>query len=421
MERQAALRKFLFIAIFVCAFYNGVYGRRASHQEINMKLKTLNKPASKTIKSEDGDIIDCVDIYKQPAFDHPALRNHKIQMKPSVEFVSKKTNSPTDGSSKPITSQTWSKSGGCPVGTVPIRRVSKEDLRRASSLSQFGRKTPQVYDFRDKANQLKANNINGTAEKSYNPRPKNRSEAILIATGNYLGAQSDINTWNPQGVQCSDYSSAQIWLLAGYPEISESIEAGWMVNPAVFGDTRTRLFTYWTNDAYSKTGCINLLCSGFVQISTKVALGATIDPVSSISSTQYHMSISINLDPDSGNWWLTYNEFVLGYWPGTLFQDLRQNATTVQWGGEVYSPNVRMKPHTKTPMGSGDWAYNLYGKACFHTNIRIKDNSWQVKFPKVLVEFSDEKECYSTLLNRKMDKSEPMFYFGGPGQNPRCP
>ncbi|EOA22538.1 hypothetical protein CARUB_v10003192mg [Capsella rubella] len=354
MERQAALRKFLFIAIFVCAFYNGVYGRRASHQEINMKLKTLNKPASKTIKSEDGDIIDCVDIYKQPAFDHPALRNHKIQMKPSVEFVSKKTNSPTDGSSKPITSQTWSKSGGCPVGTVPIRRVSKEDLRRASSLSQFGRKTPQVYDFRDKANQLKANNINGTAEKSYNPRPKNRSEAILIATGNYLGAQSDINTWNPQGVQCSDYSSAQIWLLAGYPEISESIEAGWM-------------------------------------------------------------------DPDSGNWWLTYNEFVLGYWPGTLFQDLRQNATTVQWGGEVYSPNVRMKPHTKTPMGSGDWAYNLYGKACFHTNIRIKDNSWQVKFPKVLVEFSDEKECYSTLLNRKMDKSEPMFYFGGPGQNPRCP
>lgn len=30
-------------------------------------------------QSEDGDIIDCVDINKQPAFDHPLLKNHKIQ------------------------------------------------------------------------------------------------------------------------------------------------------------------------------------------------------------------------------------------------------------------------------------------------------------------------------------------------------
>jgi len=30
-------------------------------------------------ESEDGDIIDCVDIYEQPAFDHPALKNHTIK------------------------------------------------------------------------------------------------------------------------------------------------------------------------------------------------------------------------------------------------------------------------------------------------------------------------------------------------------
>ncbi|KAJ8643323.1 hypothetical protein MRB53_005071 [Persea americana] len=47
--------------------------------EIRRELKRLNKPAIKTIKSEDGDIIDCVDIYKQPAFDHPLLKNHTIQ------------------------------------------------------------------------------------------------------------------------------------------------------------------------------------------------------------------------------------------------------------------------------------------------------------------------------------------------------
>ena len=32
------------------------------------------------IQSPDGDIIDCVDIYKQPAFDHPLLKNHTIQV-----------------------------------------------------------------------------------------------------------------------------------------------------------------------------------------------------------------------------------------------------------------------------------------------------------------------------------------------------
>lgn len=48
--------------------------------------------------------------------------------------------------------------------------------------------------------------------------------------GNYLGTQSDINLWNPPRVQDGDYSSGQIWLLAGHPEISESIEAGWVVN-----------------------------------------------------------------------------------------------------------------------------------------------------------------------------------------------
>ncbi|KAL0545529.1 hypothetical protein IC582_015415 [Cucumis melo] len=48
--------------------------------QIENKLKLLNKPSIKTIYSEDGDVIGCVDIYKQPAFDHPLLKNHTIQV-----------------------------------------------------------------------------------------------------------------------------------------------------------------------------------------------------------------------------------------------------------------------------------------------------------------------------------------------------
>jgi hypothetical protein len=34
----------------------------------------------KSLQGKDGDVIDCVDIYQQPAFDSPLLKNHTIQV-----------------------------------------------------------------------------------------------------------------------------------------------------------------------------------------------------------------------------------------------------------------------------------------------------------------------------------------------------
>ncbi|KAG7037748.1 hypothetical protein SDJN02_01379, partial [Cucurbita argyrosperma subsp. argyrosperma] len=85
------------------------------------------------LESEDGDIIDCVDIYKQPAFDHPALKNHTIQMEPDwgVDWkMSVEQNEPF---------QVWQRSGRCPEGTIPIRRVREQDLLRVNSLDSFGK------------------------------------------------------------------------------------------------------------------------------------------------------------------------------------------------------------------------------------------------------------------------------------------
>lgn len=35
-------------------------------------------------QSPDGDIIDCIHISHQPAFDHPFLKDHKIQVPPLI-------------------------------------------------------------------------------------------------------------------------------------------------------------------------------------------------------------------------------------------------------------------------------------------------------------------------------------------------
>nr|XP_009791950.1 PREDICTED: uncharacterized protein LOC104239114 [Nicotiana sylvestris] len=88
-------------------------------------LQQLNLQFSKT---EYGDIYDCVSFYQQPAFDHPLLKNHTYhpQMKPSLSPLKRDKISSTSNSCSRI----GLKDGGCPMGTVPIRRTTKEDLIR---------------------------------------------------------------------------------------------------------------------------------------------------------------------------------------------------------------------------------------------------------------------------------------------------
>ncbi|XP_028803265.1 uncharacterized protein LOC114758389 [Neltuma alba] len=121
---------------------NGQEATSSQKLEVDKLLRKLNKPAVKSIKSPDGDVIDCVSILKQPAFDHPKLKNHKIKMRstfrPEVKIESKMSSK-----SKPIV-QPWHQVGSCPNRTIPIRRTRKEDILRASSIQQFGKNLKTV-------------------------------------------------------------------------------------------------------------------------------------------------------------------------------------------------------------------------------------------------------------------------------------
>ncbi|XP_030477883.2 protein neprosin-like [Cannabis sativa] len=394
---------------------------------IDFKLKLLNKPPLKTIKSSDGDIIDCIDIYKQPAFDHPALKNHTIQIKPSSDLL-ERINDTNSNYSKSVVFQTWQKNGGfCPEGSVPIRRIQRKDLVRLgnSNVGRFGQKNPYVVRHHHNTTLNDTPNavvlLNDTRSVSL-PDLVNRSVALLVTLGyNYIGAQASLNLWNPI-VLANEYSTSQIWLKAGIADTFESIESGWVVNPNLYGDTRTRLFVYWTTDGYVSKGCFDLTCSGFVHTNPNVVLGGSLEPCSSQSGPQYELPITITLDPHVGNWWLKVGQDVaVGYWPGTLFGYLQHSAVMVQWGGEVYSPNVReQKPHTTTAMGSGQFARLLHGEAAYVKGVRIMDYSLSLKYPEWVDTWGDEDYCYSA-FNEVKYGVEPTFYFGGPGRNSLCP
>ncbi|XVE97637.1 hypothetical protein REPUB_Repub03eG0035900 [Reevesia pubescens] len=419
---MAKLISSLFIVLAFSYLSSRVDGKVPSKEtlaDVDMKLKLLNKPAIKTIKSEDGDIIDCVDIHKQPAFDHPAMKNHVIQMRPNFD-VPKDNSSTKNESSKPVVFQTWQRSGSCPKGTIPIRRIRRKDLLRAKSLEHFGRKAPLVFSASNRTDQ-KDNRfvyINNT-KVSLGPIV-NRSAAILVTLGyNYIGAKGDINVWNPNVESADDYSTAQIWVKGGPGDNFESVESGWVVNQNLYGDKLTRFFAYWTKDAYKTTGCFDLICSGFVQTSSEIALGAAINNWSREHGKQYYITVGIYMEPQTSNWWLHFgDDKVVGYWPAASFLFyLNHSSTLVEWGGEVYSPNVKKTPHTKTAMGSGNFASGLWGSACYIDNVRIIDYSLALKYPQWVSTWADEYYCYTAYNYIKAYGVLPVFFFGGPGQH----
>ncbi|KAI4316558.1 hypothetical protein L6164_024531 [Bauhinia variegata] len=390
--------------------------------EVERKLKQLRRHSLKTIQSEDGDIIDCVDIRKQPAFDHPALKDHKIQMAPTRNVSRERTASVKRTKSKMVnlsaeestfinvTSQVWQKSGRCPQGTIPIRRIRKKQLLKAHSIEDYGRKKPSIFHQTAQLNR----DLDSFVRENY-------SKAMLFAVGfRYLGAKADFLVFNPYVETEDEYSTTQVALFNGGSYDHECVEAGWAVNPGVYGDKTTRLFVYWTADGSNTTGCFDLTCPGFVQTSNEIALGAAISPISLPGDLGPSMTIYIYKDPVTSNWWVQYGEKDIGYWPPELFQDIRYNAESVEWAGEVYSTRVGQIPHTKTQMGSGMYPDGTCFDCGTFTRMRVHDNSPFLKIPEFADAYTDEYRCYGAeFMSDYLD--DPIFHYGGPGMSWTCP
>ncbi|KAG8380392.1 hypothetical protein BUALT_Bualt06G0010600 [Buddleja alternifolia] len=396
-------------------------------ERIQKHLDKLNKPPLLTIQSPDGDIIDCVHKRKQPALDHPLLKNHKIQrVAPEMPKAMKmaKTDALKDKANINSSSvdgfkgvwQMWHQKGQrCPKGTVPIRRSTTHDVLRAKSLYDFGKKQtkympPSAAHRRPDA----PNVVSGNGHE--------HAIAYTTASEEVFGAKATINVWNPSIEVVNEFSLSQIWVLSGSFDGSDlnSIEAGWQVSPELYGDSRPRLFTYWTSDSYQATGCYNLLCSGFVQTNSRIAIGAAISPVSAVGGSQYDITILIWKDPKLGNWWMGFGDSTLvGYWPTELFTHLADRATMVEWGGEIVNSRANNE-HTSTQMGSGYFAEEGFAKASYFRNLEIVDSDNSLSSAHDISTLAENTNCYN-IKSSSNNEWGTHFYYGGPGQNPKCP
>ncbi|KAK9292916.1 hypothetical protein L1049_021224 [Liquidambar formosana] len=385
---------------------------------IQRHLEKINKPPLLTIESPDGDIIDCVHKRKQPALDHPLLKNHKIQKvppeRPRAGMVKEEGAREKNRSSGGVRDawQMWHQNGKrCPKGTVPIRRSTVHDVLRAKSLFDFGKKQRGVPLAR-----------RGDAPDVASGNGHEHAIAFTGTSQEVYGAKATINVWDPSIQVVNEFSLSQIWILSGSFDGSDlnSIEAGWQVSPELYGDSRPRLFTYWTSDSYQATGCYNLLCSGFVQTNSRIAIGAAISPVSSVSGSQYDITILLWKDPKLGNWWLGFGDNTLvGYWPAALFTHLSDHATMVEWGGEVVNSRAN-GGHTSTQMGSGHFAEDGFGKASYFRNLEIVDSDNSLSSAQGISILAENANCYD-IKSSYNNEWGTHFYYGGPGNNPQCP
>ncbi|KAI3518131.1 hypothetical protein L1887_06542 [Cichorium endivia] len=393
---------------------------------IQKHLDNLNKPSVFSIQSPDGDFIDCVHKRKQPAFDHPLLKTHKIQRvppeMPKVKSMVEKQDESAGGKSANISQnegyirrgawQMWHQNGQrCPKGTVPVRRSTVHDVLRSNSLYEFGKKRRRNAPLARRADAPDVVSGNG----------HEHAIAYTGTSSEIYGAKATINVWDPKIEVINEFSLSQIWVLSGSFDGSDlnSIEAGWQVSPELYGDSRPRLFTYWTSDAYQATGCYNLLCSGFIQTNSRIAIGAAISPLSAFQGSQFDVTITIWKDPKLGNWWMGFGENTLvGYWPAELFTHLADRATMVEWGGEVVNSRANGE-HTSTGMGSGHFAEDGFGKASYFRNLEIVDSDNSLISAHDISTLAENSNCYN-IKSSSNNQWGTYFYYGGPGRNPQC-
>lgn len=107
---------------------------------------------------------------------------------------------------------------------------------------------------------------------------------------------------------------------------------------------------------------------------------------------------------------------IVGYWPASLFPNLRHNATLIEYGGEVYREDTE---HTSTQMGSGHLPNEGRGKAAYVRNLAVVDKENLINPVSDLDLESNNLSCYDVISG--FDKVLGRYIlFGGPGKSKNC-
>lgn len=302
----------------------------------------------------------------------------------------------------------------CEQNTIPIRRMTLEELTRYATLSDFLTRGPQ------------------SVAQDGSPLPPaagDKRYATELQTVDNIGAVSEISLWDPPlASNGNEFSLAQQWISGGAGDGLQTIEGGWIKYPTQFDKKpRSVLFIFFTAKNYQKGfGCYNLECAGFVQTDNSWKLAGEFPKYSVSGGEQHWFSMEwyfVSNGKGSKNWWLLLKHDNdawkwVGYYPEKVFNggQLSKNASEIQFGGEV-DPDSDTWPF----MGSGAYPDKGWTKAAYQSNIKYTDLERNIKAADLKLG-TQPANCYKvgTPAVQNPKAWGTYFFFGGPGGK-NCP
>lgn len=285
-----------------------------------------------------------------------------------------------------------------PDGTIPVRRVTIEEMARFQTLQHFFAKNP-----------LGAEAVPGASGSV----PATHRWAHGTQNVANLGGHSRINIWQPTIGPGQVFSLSQHWYVGSSAAgATQTVEVGLQVYPAKYNRAQPTFFIYWTADNYNKTGCYNLDCSAFVQTNKNWAIGGAVGPNSVYGGAQYELEIAAYLS--GGHWWIYVNgtagSNAIGYYPASQYGtgSLATHANLIDYGGEVVGTN------TFPGMGSSHFAAEGWTKACFQRQVQYYPQGGGTVDASLSPQQAWPK-CYTAIVSKYNPAWSETLWYGGPG------
>ncbi len=349
---------------------------------------------------------DCVPIMQQPSV--RALGLKALSSAPAVPSSPKAALAAAESAQVPPaaapSTDPYGNTMACEEGTIPMRRVTMEDVGRFATLADFLRKGPR----------------GGSAPQR--PDPTLASQATDVHKYAYgyqyvtnFGGSTDINVLAPKvdTGRAEVFSLSQFWYVNTTAPV-QTVEGGSQVYPQMYGTDQPSLFVYWTSDDYDQVGCYNLTCPGFVQTSGAYELGGPLPRVSTLLGAQYYLRMSAV--KQNGDWWIYIGGIdpsrAIGYYPAAVFhgRPITTSSDLIEYGGEVVGTGVWPQ------MGSGSFAQARFRHAAAQKQITWLPPSYDAVQANLSVK-QPSIGCYTDVTNDSSGYPgwNTFFYFGGPG------
>lgn len=313
-----------------------------------------------------GETIDCIDFFAQPGVKELAAQGTPITELPAVlpppdvpaELKDVLFTGTPDDEGQPR---------ACPSNSVPILRVTRQQIRAAGGLDAFmGAHRQKIAPHLLDGGRVAPPPAVDWPSYAHVQQYYTGSDPVIAANAtvniqkpNVVASTND-TWWNGNG-SVVHHSIMQVWLQDYRSSALQTIEAGTNVAPHLYGDRNVHFFIYASNDGYA-TGCYNNLdgkpstCRPWVGWP-----GAALTPGMTLSSsTFYGAQAELKIQIYFYRGWNIQNA---GTYPGSDFVGPMSggSASAFSVGGEVFDETRSWY----VPMGSGAEPHAIYTQAAY--------------------------------------------------------